>query len=158
MNASAEQRYFTIEEANQRLPLISKIVNDIVLLYADIHQRRERLVSVRQKSMSHDSSHNNMYGDELVEIERDIETDIQHYQGYVEELRALDVELKDPEKGLVDFRSLFDGREVYLCWQLGESEIGFWHELDGGFAGRLSIFEGSAPGQVDEKSPLDNNE
>lgn len=56
------------------------------------------------------------------------------------ELVALGVELKDPEAGLVDFRSLRRGREVYLCWRLGEGDrIAWWHDLDAGFAGRRII-------------------
>jgi hypothetical protein len=49
------------------------------------------------------------------------------------------VELKDIEEGLVDFRSMRDGRIVYLCWRQGEDTIAFWHELDAGFAGRQPL-------------------
>jgi hypothetical protein len=59
------------------------------------------------------------------------------------ELAALDelgVELKDPALGLIDFRSLRDGRVVYLCWRIGEPSIGYWHELDAGFASRKPIW------------------
>jgi len=51
------------------------------------------------------------------------------------------IELKDPELGLVDFRSIREGREVYLCWQLGEEHLSFWHEIDTGFAGRQPLEE-----------------
>ena len=47
--------------------------------------------------------------------------------------------VKDINIGLLDFPALRDGREVYLCWQLGEGEIAFWHEVEAGFAGRQSI-------------------
>ena len=47
--------------------------------------------------------------------------------------------IKDINTGLLDFPALRDGREVYLCWQYGEGEIAFWHEVEGGFAGRQSI-------------------
>jgi hypothetical protein len=52
------------------------------------------------------------------------------------ELDALDIVLRDIDRGLVDFPALRDGEEVYLCWLADESEIGFWHPLDAGFAGR----------------------
>ena len=58
---------------------------------------------------------------------------------YEAELDQLHVELKDYYTGLVDFLCWMDGREVYLCWRLGESEVGFWHELDAGFAGRQPL-------------------
>jgi len=54
-------------------------------------------------------------------------------------LEELGVELKDPDTGLIDFRSDRDGRVVYLCWRLGEGRIEWWHELDAGFAGRQRL-------------------
>jgi hypothetical protein len=58
----------------------------------------------------------------------------------------LGAELKDPRVGLIDFLAQVDGRDVYLCWKLGEDEIAYWHELEAGFAGRQSLLEGSLPG------------
>ncbi len=56
------------------------------------------------------------------------------------EIAQLGAEVKDPDRGLIDFRGRYRGREVYLCWQLGEgSRIAFWHDLDAGFAGRKII-------------------
>lgn len=49
------------------------------------------------------------------------------------------IEVKDPEKGLIDFFHEREGRTVYLCFHLGESAIGYWHELNTGFAGRQPI-------------------
>jgi hypothetical protein len=51
------------------------------------------------------------------------------------------IELKDPEQGLIDFRSIREGREVYLCWKLGEERVSHWHEIDAGFAGRQALEE-----------------
>ncbi|HET8569085.1 MAG TPA: DUF2203 domain-containing protein [Candidatus Limnocylindria bacterium] len=57
-----------------------------------------------------------------------------------QEIAELGVELKDPDQGLIDFRAVRRGREVYLCWKLGEPErILYWHDLDAGFAGRQAI-------------------
>jgi hypothetical protein len=55
------------------------------------------------------------------------------------ELDAVDVVVRDIERGLVDFPALREGEEVYLCWLLDEDEIGFWHAPDGGFAGRQPL-------------------
>ena len=57
------------------------------------------------------------------------------------ELRGFGCELKDPDKGLIDFPSLRDGQEIYLCWYLGEERIAFWHYLHTGFAGRQPLDE-----------------
>jgi len=56
--------------------------------------------------------------------------------GHFEECGCL---VKDLDKGLVDFPTLFRGEEVYLCWKLDEPAIGFWHGTHEGFAGRKSI-------------------
>ena len=58
---------------------------------------------------------------------------------FVEELRQLGVEPKSGVEGLIDFPSMYEGRLVYLCWKLGEESVGYWHELDAGFAGRRPL-------------------
>jgi hypothetical protein len=57
----------------------------------------------------------------------------------VGELEAVDVVLRDIDRGLIDFPAIRDGEEVYLCWLLDEDEIGFWHHPDAGFAGRQPL-------------------
>jgi hypothetical protein len=52
------------------------------------------------------------------------------------ELQELGVILRDLHRGLIDFPAMLEGREVYLCWESGEGEVGHWHDLEGGFAGR----------------------
>jgi hypothetical protein len=58
------------------------------------------------------------------------------------ELREREIVLRDLDRGLVDFPALREGREVYLCWEEGEPEIGFWHDPDAGFAGRRPLGDG----------------
>jgi hypothetical protein len=55
------------------------------------------------------------------------------------ELQEMEVVLRDLERGLVDFPSIRDGREVFLCWEEGEDEIGFWHDLEAGYGGRRPL-------------------
>jgi hypothetical protein len=57
----------------------------------------------------------------------------------VEKIQEIGCQLKDIETGLVDFPTLYHGKEVYLCWKLGESSIGFWHHVEDGFRGRHAI-------------------
>jgi hypothetical protein len=154
MNATAQKKYFTVEEANQMLPLVRAIVEDIVVLFRDVHDRRERLSRVRQLPGASSRDEKSVYNEELLQIEEDLDKDITKLEGYVDELQKLGVELKDFVSGLVDFPSKMDGREVYLCWRLGEDEVGHWHELDAGFQGRQSLLEGSVPGDgtSDDKS------
>ncbi|HYZ70155.1 MAG TPA: DUF2203 domain-containing protein [Thermoleophilaceae bacterium] len=60
-------------------------------------------------------------------------------QSALRELQEMEIVLRDLDRGLVDFPSVREDREVYLCWEEGEDEIGFWHELDAGHAGRQSL-------------------
>jgi hypothetical protein len=153
MNTASRRRLFTVEEANQRLPLVRAIVTDIVKLYEDVHDRRERLSHVRQSSSGLKTP--SMYSEEVQQIEDELEKDIERLEQFANELEELGVELKDPVMGLVDFRSLLEGREVYLCWRLGEEEITHWHELNSGFQGRQSLLEDSlfTDGLFDEDTP-----
>ncbi len=57
----------------------------------------------------------------------------------VNEITAHGVQVKDPERGLLDFPSLVDGQDALLCWHVGEERIGFWHGLEDGFAGRRPL-------------------
>lgn len=62
-------------------------------------------------------------------------------QDRLDELSELDIQVKDIDTGLVDFLSLREGRVVYLCWQMDEPTVAFWHELDAGYAGRQPLDE-----------------
>ncbi len=155
--SEARKKCFTVEEANQRLPLVKSIVRDIVQLYRDVHERRERLNRIRHWHRSDVDATPRVYSEELEQVERELECDIQRLNEYVHELRELGVELKDPVLGLVDFPTVIDGRRAYLCWKLGEPEVAYWHELDAGYAGRQSLLErtASSSGEHGEDSAND---
>jgi hypothetical protein len=57
-------------------------------------------------------------------------------KGLIQGFQSREIILKDLERGLVDFPALIGGREVFLCWEKGEDDIEFWHEIDSGYAGR----------------------
>jgi hypothetical protein len=65
--------------------------------------------------------------------------DFEKLDALVHRILETGVLIKDVNIGLLDFSALKDGREVYLCWQHGEGEIAFWHEVDAGYAGRQPI-------------------
>ena len=146
---SPNTRLFTLDEANARLPLVRVIVQDIVNLYHEVHERRERLARIRQSRGSSRRDDESLYGEELRQAEMELDRDIARLEGYADELRELGAELKDPVIGLIDFRTRVDRREAYLCWKLGEDEIQYWHELDAGFRGRQSLMESSLSGGED---------
>lgn len=145
----APRKYFTVEEANRRLPLVRAIVGDIVRQYAEIRERKERLAAVQKSGRNARREKNAFYADEVAQIEQELEQQIEILQAYIVELEQLGGELKDLETGLVDFRARLEGREVYLCWRLGEDEVGHWHELDAGVQGRQSLFAGFASSDPD---------
>jgi hypothetical protein len=130
------KKYYTPAEANATLPLVRAIVTDITALARDLRERQERLTQIRPPKggrLGRD------YEEELHHLEQELEADRERMLGYVEELTKLGVELKDPDVGLIDFLGRMNGRDVYLCWRLGEPEVGYWHDLDAGFAGRQKL-------------------
>ena len=134
-------RLFTIEEANQTLPLVKAITTDLVKLSNELVERRQRLAML---TAGREREAGNPYSDELAAIEAEVEKEAQRLRGFIEELIELGVEPKSAMEGLIDFPSLHDGRVVFLCWKLGEPEVMHWHEIDAGFAGRQSIGAGVA--------------
>ena len=69
----------------------------------------------------------------------EVEQASQELVGVVDELQALGVQVKDLDRGLVDFPCVHRGREILLCWELGEEEVAYWHGADEGFAGRRPL-------------------
>ncbi len=54
----------------------------------------------------------------------------------LQEFQQREIQIKDLERGLLDFPALMGGREVFLCWEQDEEDIEFWHDLEAGYAGR----------------------
>jgi hypothetical protein len=130
------QRLYTPAQANAALTLVRAIVQDIVNLSRDLRDREERSSVNRPGGPGRLSA---AHEEELQQGARDLERDQERMRDLIAELADLGVELKDDFTGLIDFRSRMDGREVYLCWRLGEASVAFWHELDAGFAGRQKL-------------------
>ncbi|RLC57248.1 MAG: DUF2203 domain-containing protein [Chloroflexi bacterium] len=76
---------------------------------------------------------------ELARLARALQATGAAIKELVERVVGFGAEVKDLEMGLVDFRSERDGREVYLCWKLGEERVSFWHELNTGYASRQPL-------------------
>lgn len=133
----ARSRFFTVEEANKALPLVKAIVGDIVRQFEVVNSHKQRLIAL--KNMRRRPSGTSVAAaEETTQSQADLEAEETQLESYLEELKRLGVKLKGFD-GLCDFPSLRDGREVYLCWRLGEPSVRFWHEINAGFAGRQSI-------------------
>lgn len=61
---------------------------------------------------------------------------VAEFQKVMAEFREREIQIKDLERGLIDFPAIINGREVFLCWEQDEDDIEFWHDLDTGYAGR----------------------
>jgi hypothetical protein len=140
---SPNKRYFTVAEANAALPLVRVIARDIAQLAQELRERHERLARIRAPGREASSG---VYDEELDQIHAEFERGKERMREYEQELKNLGVELKDYDSGLIDFPSRMDGRDVFLCWRLGEEEVAFWHELDAGFAGRQKLMADAAKG------------
>lgn len=136
--AGRERKLFELEEARSTLPLVSRIVSDIVEITGVMG---EVYLEVRQAEELYDQDRIEELRSRLVEL-ADAHVEL------FEELTSLGVEMKDPEIGLVDFPARLDGRVVYLCWKLGEETIDHWHELTTGFSGREPVEGNFEPGTV----------
>jgi hypothetical protein len=130
------KRWFTVDEANNTLPLVRAIVHDITELACKLRDRHERLTRIKPSAHFRLSD---AHDEELQLVRAELEREQEKMQEYVRELGQLGVELKDYFTGLIDFPSLMNGRPMYLCWRLGEQEVAHWHELDSGFAGRQKL-------------------
>jgi hypothetical protein len=127
--------YFTREEAEALLPQISIVLLQIRDYRKVLQQNEEELDALHALAMG--NGHHLHVGINKLQIE--LAEQIQTMQELINELSGFGCELKDPTIGLIDFLSLRNGREVYLCWHLGEERINFWHYLDAGFAGRQPL-------------------
>jgi hypothetical protein len=131
------QRYFTPDEANE--------------LLAEVRPAAEELVAHRHALMVATAKRARLVGriagnggdfdpQEPRELQEELEREGAAVVEALERLEGLGVAVKDADRGLVDFPALrADGEEVLLCWQVGESEIAYWHGLEEGFAGRKPL-------------------
>lgn len=62
-------------------------------------------------------------------------------QGLLQEFYSREIQIKDLERGLLDFPAIMEDREVFLCWESAEEDVGFWHDLEAGYAGRQPLAE-----------------
>ena len=125
------ERHYTLEEASELLP-------HVVELIGRMRTARDMLGDREAREALSEAGPTNGGG----EPGRTVSEGFVQLRDAMTELRELEVVLRDLDSGLLDFPSLRDGREVYLCWQDGEDAIGFWHEPEAGFAGRQPLEDG----------------
>jgi hypothetical protein len=122
-------RYFTVEEANAALAVIGPLVERLLQIRQAIRERQPEVWPVIEKA----------YGNGGSKIASQVEREFERLNDLARQIRSLGAIVKDLNTGLVDFPSLREGREVYLCWQYGEAHVEYWHEKEAGFSGRQRI-------------------
>jgi hypothetical protein len=122
-------RYFTLEEANDTLNFIRPLMDELQQIRKRILEKQPEAWPAIEKSVGNGGNR----------VLSSMVQDFEKLDGLVHRIQGTDVLIKDINLGLLDFPALKDGREVYLCWQYGEGEIAYWHEVEAGFAGRQPI-------------------
>ncbi|MEP7038644.1 MAG: DUF2203 domain-containing protein [Acidobacteriota bacterium] len=118
-------KHYTVEEAQALLPQVRKWLDEIASL-------QERLVKLDSRLASMSASGHDVGGDTVNSSIR-LRAD---WQSMMQEFTARGIQIKDLERGLIDFPALRDGKEIFLCWEKDEEDIQYWHDLDSGYPGR----------------------
>jgi len=119
------QRHYTQAEARSLIPLVEKWLDELVALRGEMTRQDEQMSDLLALGQD--------LGGPPV---KDWLTTLAAIKQILHEFQSREIQIKDLERGLVDFPAFHEGREVYLCWERGEDDIEFWHELDSGYAGR----------------------
>jgi len=135
MTGGIMAHYFTREEAEALLPQIAVVLRSIQESRDAILQTEGELDALRLQA----AGNGHHLHERIMKLQRDLTQQAQMLRRLVDEVTSFGCELKDLERGLIDFLSLRDGQEIYLCWYLGEERINYWHYLHTGFAGRQPL-------------------
>ncbi len=125
-------RYFTVAEANALLPVLRPQIARLIGAWRRLTAAQAEIVAILERAPRAD-----LGGPPLSAAAMDLIRS----QNAMVAIQALGVDLKDPATGLIDFPTLRDGVEVYLCWRYNEPRVGFWHPIETGFAGRQPLEE-----------------
>jgi len=129
MSTPESPRQFTLEQANAVVRAIRPLVAEILEIRQTVIERQPQVWPVLEKAAGNGGSHE----------ASQVAWEFQRLDARVREILATGAILKDVNTGLVDFLSMREGRPIYLCWRYDEDHIAYWHELEGGFAGRQPL-------------------
>lgn len=129
------RRQFTVEEANRLIPYLETQFHELRTLQREAEQIEGALDGLVDQDRSNGHSH----AAEIRSLEAQIEEIVDRSNQIIDEITETGCEIKDIERGLIDFPSQRDGRAILLCWKTGEEEIRYWHEVSAGFAGRQPL-------------------
>ena len=122
-------RHFTLAQANAIVTAIRPLVAEMLEIRQVILSREPQVWPVFEKAAGNGGN----------TAASQVALEFQRLDTLVREIHRTGAILKDINTGLIDFLALREGREIYLCWQYGEDQIVYWHEVDAGFAGRQPL-------------------
>ena len=122
------RKHYRIEEARSLLPQIRQWLATMEQLRRHLKQLDDRIGQIVAGGVD--------AGGDSVHKQVRFLADLQNI---VHEFERREIQIKDLDRGLIDFPALIGGKEVFLCWENGEEDIEFWHDLDAGYAGREKL-------------------
>ncbi|MGZ8527375.1 MAG: DUF2203 family protein [Candidatus Limnocylindrales bacterium] len=120
--------FYTLDRANERIA-------DLDGMLTLLRTQRDELRELKTTFEATDSA------DDQRRLRLRMQGLVDQMQASVARIDGWGITLRDIDAGMIDFPALVAGRQVWLCWQLGEGSIGWWHELEDGFAGRRPLID-----------------
>lgn len=134
-------RWFTVEEANRLVPELRLMLEKLRDMQTKARERYEEMRDIREVGYRKDG--NLIMLTDYQIAKREFDEVVGEANQVLGEINELGCRVTDVEMGLVDFPARVDGRDVYLCWQMEESEVGFFHGIDEGYTGRRPLPQSS---------------
>jgi hypothetical protein len=132
---NSTRRHFTVDEANELVSLLTPVLEDL----RQVHHRMWEAVSEVREFEQRAAANGHGEGSKIFDPQFDVSKIQSELEQRLRYLQGIGVVLKDIEEGILDFPTRMHGREVYLCWKLGEDRIAYWHDVETGFAGRQPL-------------------
>ena len=121
-------KHYTLEEARALLPQIREWLNEVGAMREKLERQEQKVAALMEPGVDVGGPLVNRWVELMAQIKE-----------VLMEFHRREIQIKDLDRGLIDFPSLMGGREVFLCWEQGEEDIEFWHDLDAGYAGREKL-------------------
>ena len=122
------KKHYTRAEVRALLPLVRLWLKRIVQLCSELQKAEARVAKLMGSGLD--------VGGPSVNSWLRTQADLKQV---TLEFQRREIQVKDLQRGLLDFPAIVDGKEVFLCWEEGEDDVEFWHELDTGYAGRKKL-------------------
>ncbi len=125
-----QQKYFTLREAQDLLPQLKMLVDEII-------EKREKIYDFMEKLDEEERGRNDEL--EMMYMKTEINSLNKDIQELIELIESFGVYVKGLDPFLIDFPSFNNNKPIFLCWEEGEEQIEYWHGIDEGYKGRKHI-------------------